>query len=491
MIRKIPVFLTTLTLASTGSLAFAQSCGPWEVIPSPNPPGAENAIIRDITTVTADDAWAVGDWWGFVNGIVQNYAFTMHWDGAAWSLISTPQPAPCDDCHNLALYGVDAIGPNDVWAAGGQVKQAPDGFVGTHILVMHWDGSEWTVMETPVQVGASGDLIWRVQALAPDDVWFFGENLYSPQLLLGLAIALHWDGSRFEFIDVPVVNFQGTGPTSDNSLHAGSALSPDDIWAVGAGGDGDPIVCELSQIHHWDGQTWTHVPSQAPDGCAWHSLYAVEAIASDDVWAGGESFDGDYRGLSLHWNGSAWSEEPTPIGIADFVSFATDDVYAFGGGVAHWDGSAWTLAESFPDVDGPSLTGADAAGVCNVWAGGRQLVGDKLTTLTVRMAPDDADSDGVPDGADNCTAVPNPDQRDTNGDGYGNVCDPDLDNDGLVNFADLGMMKNVFFSADADADLDGNGSVNFSDVGILKAFFFRPPGPSGLAQERKSRQGGS
>ena len=489
MSRTVSMLVAALALGSAASRASGQSCGSWEVVPSPNPPAAQNAIIRDITSIAPNDAWAVGDWWGTVNGVVQNFALTMHWNGTTWSLVPTPQPAPCADCRNLALYGVDAVGPNDVWAAGGQTKRAPDGFVGTHILVMHWNGSAWRVLETPVQVGASGDLIWSVTALAPNDVWFFGENIYSPQLRLGLAIAMHWDGSSFEFTDVPIVNFVGSGSTSNNSLHAGSALSPDNIWAVGAGGDGDPLVCDLSQIHHWNGQTWTHVPSQPPDGCAWHSLYAVEAVAPDDVWAGGETFDGDYHGLSLHWRGSTWVEEPTPIGIADFVAFARDDVYAFGGGVARWDGQAWTLVESFPEVEGPSLLGADSTAPCDIWAGGRQLVGDKLTTLTVRLTPDasaDSDGDGIPDAADNCTLIANPDQRDTNGDGYGNLCDPDLNNNGIVNFADRRMMRSVFFTDDPDADLDGNGVVGPPDLGILQDFLFLPPGPSGLVEATRS-----
>ena len=94
----------------------------------------------------------------------------------------------------------------------------------------------------------------------------------------------------------------------------------------------------------------------------------------------------------------------------------------------------------------------------------------------------DADGDGVLDNADNCTEVANADQRDSNGDGYGNVCDPDLDGSGIVNFADVGLMKAVIFTSDANADLDGDGIVNFRDVGILKAFIFRPPGPSGIVQ---------
>ena len=44
----------------------------------------------------------------------------------------------------------------------------------------------------------------------------------------------------------------------------------------------------------------------------------------------------------------------------------------------------------------------------------------------------DHDLDDVPDAKDNCPHDPNPDQRDTNGDGLGNLCDPDFDDDGLV-----------------------------------------------------------
>jgi hypothetical protein len=102
-----------------------------------------------------------------------------------------------------------------------------------------------------------------------------------------------------------------------------------------------------------------------------------------------------------------------------------------------------------------------------------------LTGIAVTTEAD-ADADGVGDAADNCQLVANADQRDSNADGFGNVCDPDLDDDCIVNFVDLGLMKGVFFGADPDADLDGNGSVNFVDLGLLKGLFFLPPGPTGV-----------
>ena len=93
----------------------------------------------------------------------------------------------------------------------------------------------------------------------------------------------------------------------------------------------------------------------------------------------------------------------------------------------------------------------------------------------------DLDADGVADVLDNCTLVANPDQRDSNGDGYGNACDADLNNDGIVNAVDLGMLKSVFFKVNDDADLNGDGVVNAVDLARLKSVFFRPPGPSALA----------
>ena len=124
-----------------------------------------------------------------------------------------------------------------------------------------------------------------------------------------------------------------------------------------------------------------------------------------------------------------------------------------------------------------------AAGVpppANVYITLHDRLCDLVYTSNLAGTAVDADGDGLLDLQDNCSLTPNADQRDTNGDNIGNVCDADLDNDCLVNFPDLGLLKSVFFTADPDADFDGNGVVNFVDLGILKARFFASPGPSGI-----------
>ncbi len=93
----------------------------------------------------------------------------------------------------------------------------------------------------------------------------------------------------------------------------------------------------------------------------------------------------------------------------------------------------------------------------------------------------DTDQDGTSDHLDNCMTRANTNQADADGDGYGNACDADFNNDGIVNVVDLGYMRTVFFTADPIADLDGNGTVNVVDLGQLRSLFFQAPGPSAYA----------
>jgi hypothetical protein len=96
----------------------------------------------------------------------------------------------------------------------------------------------------------------------------------------------------------------------------------------------------------------------------------------------------------------------------------------------------------------------------------------------------DTDKDGVVDEDDNCIEVSNPDQRDTDSDGYGNMCDGDLNNDGATNTLDLNLYKLAHRSAlgddnyNPDADFNGDDLINTLDLNIYKGLHRKPPGPS-------------
>jgi len=104
------------------------------------------------------------------------------------------------------------------------------------------------------------------------------------------------------------------------------------------------------------------------------------------------------------------------------------------------------------------------------------LVG--IGTAILIADPLDTDNDGVRDNLDNCINVTNSDQRDTDGDGYGNRCDADFNGDLIVNLSDYSVFRSKFGTADPDADFNGDGVVNLSDYSIFRAAFGKAPGPS-------------
>ncbi len=105
---------------------------------------------------------------------------------------------------------------------------------------------------------------------------------------------------------------------------------------------------------------------------------------------------------------------------------------------------------------------------------------------TIYAAAPDTDIDGVVDSLDNCRLVVNANQRDSDADSYGNFCDADLNNSGLVTTADFGLLRAVLgqpasaSATAAAADMNGSGTVTTADFGLLRARLGTVPGPSGL-----------
>src|SRR5215472_11016007 len=96
----------------------------------------------------------------------------------------------------------------------------------------------------------------------------------------------------------------------------------------------------------------------------------------------------------------------------------------------------------------------------------------------------DADGDGVCDAADNCVTISNPDQRDSNGNGYGDACDADYDNDGVVGISDFNLFRSQFGKTSKDPSFDpqfdsnGDGVIGLADFNLLRSQFGKAPGPS-------------
>jgi len=102
--------------------------------------------------------------------------------------------------------------------------------------------------------------------------------------------------------------------------------------------------------------------------------------------------------------------------------------------------------------------------------------GDTIQVISLTVVTgQDSDSDGVPDDLDNCPAVYNPDQVDTDLDGFGDACDGDDDGDGVLDTEDNCPL--VANPDQADADEDGIGDACDTDEDEDETVCDRPNHP--------------
>lgn len=89
----------------------------------------------------------------------------------------------------------------------------------------------------------------------------------------------------------------------------------------------------------------------------------------------------------------------------------------------------------------------------------RQVLVDDLGWNITDGGQCDSDNDGIPDDTDNCVAISNVDQLDTDSDGEGDVCDTDDDGDGTLDEDDAFPLD-----PNEDTDTDGDGTGDNADT---------------------------
>ena len=91
----------------------------WSEVSSPNDLQKQVNYLTGVAAVSTNDVWAVGvSYTETLNSagspIYSEVTTSMHWNGSAWSLVSSPDPS---SNHNF-LRGVTKVNGNDVWAVG-------------------------------------------------------------------------------------------------------------------------------------------------------------------------------------------------------------------------------------------------------------------------------------------------------------------------------------------------------------------------------------
>ena len=129
----------------------------WQVTPTPDPAGAQGSSLSGVSCVSARACTAVG-----------NYSYTIQWDrqrivatlvevwnGTAWQV--TPAPSP--DVYST-LSGVSCVSASACTAAG--VSGGEPNNAGTQVtLAEAWNGTAWQVTPTPNPPPRNGEPAYR------------------------------------------------------------------------------------------------------------------------------------------------------------------------------------------------------------------------------------------------------------------------------------------------------------------------------------------
>jgi hypothetical protein len=299
--------------ASASTLAEHWDGSRWSVVPTPNAPGTgTQSALLGVAAVAGNDVWAVGF---SANGNASPAYATLaeHWNGSGWSTV--PTPTPSGSAISLSLNAVAAISSSDVWAVGGAVPSLAS-YSGKAILE-HWNGSAWSIFAAPAGTeNWSSSSRFGVAAVASSNVWAVGD--YD---------SFHWDGTSWSVV------------FGAQSTVAASGSGADNVWAVGSNRYYDSgCVCyygPFTLAYRWNGTSWVQTNSLSPTGS--DTFQGTAALSSTDVWAVGTSgAPGATLTLTEHWNGSSWSVVPSANAsntqnVLDAVSgVAGNDIWAVG-----------------------------------------------------------------------------------------------------------------------------------------------------------------
>ena len=263
----------------------------WTVVPSPDAVHLDDEL-NAVADLSPTDAWAVGLVKGA--GTKTGSPLIAHWEGLSWQTVAAPAGV------TGVLRAISADSASDIWAVGDDGRG--------HAIAFRFRGTSWSTSPLPA---AGVDKLGGVKAFGPNDVWAVGTQIVtaSPQTR---TLVMHWNGSAWSI--VPSAN---PNPNTD-SLRAIDGTSSSDIWAVGQQAPSEattgvgPGTRTLTE--HFNGSRWSAVTSPSTgdedtlSGVASISPTAVSAVGNFEDRSGSIPVD---RTLAEQFNGTSWSIVPS------------------------------------------------------------------------------------------------------------------------------------------------------------------------------------
>jgi len=357
MIRKTVLVLTVIALAGLSCIAIPSTADAAIqssiVMPSPNGGTVANEL-RAVSCLSTS--------WCFAVGTADNGSgprtLTEMWNGASWSVVSSPNPSP--GTTFARFNSVSCVSTNWCVAVGYYTEVSN----GPRTLTEMWNGASWSVVAGPVP-GSLNDELRSVSCVSTSFCIAVGTTQIGGPTD---SLIEMWDGATWSIMSHSNPAFMG-----DDELRSVSCVSTSFCTAVGFSwfGAGNQTLVEK-----WDGSSWS-IPPSPNASVVDDKLMGVSCISASWCVAVGQTFNGN-TALVEHWDGTSWTITAAPNpGIAALLSvsctspsscvadgFVAVSFLVYKELVMAWDGNTWVIVPNPTAAGlGPSLNSTSCVSV--------------------------------------------------------------------------------------------------------------------------------
>jgi hypothetical protein len=378
------------SVGSTGfgvPMAEAWNGTAWRIHAIPSPTGARSSQLEGVSCASATACTAVGT---YQNSPLTNATLAETWNGTAWSLQATPNPAGSIDSN---LQAVSCASPSACIAVGTYLDH-PAG--ATFALAESWNGTAWNLQHIPTPAGAKYVALEAVSCTAVDACTAIGFYRNHAQVQQGLAET--WNGTSWTIQTIAEPGQLSLLFGVDcNSASACTAVG----WYNTGTGDAEPLA------EAWNGTSWQVQKVVLPAGSQGGSLSSVSCTTATACTATGSYFASPGGAFAERWNGTTWSFQSVPyppnyqtstsqivlsavacrsasacVAVGNYTPNNTPATFA-----AVWNGTKWSLRPIDLPVGtiGSILTGMSCAASHCVAAG--SYFGQSQLFVTLAVTP--------------------------------------------------------------------------------------------------------
>ena len=229
----------------------------------------------------------------------------------------------------------------------------------SNTLVVHWNGTAWSIVPSPSATGADFSRLYGVSCSSTTSCFAVGQQ-FVRSTSLGKTLVERWNGKTWSIVPSP----NPSTPKISSELHAVSCVNASSCIAVGLQLL-DPSTCCSTLIERWNGKTWSIMKPPTVAGAGYSRLDAVTCTSASKCFAVGYySINGRTSPLVERWSGTTWSIVPSPnpeIGEGGWFASvactaATNCVaagaYSEGGAgrpaslIEQWNGKTWSIVNN-------------------------------------------------------------------------------------------------------------------------------------------------